>query len=125
MSRLLSVLVLLALLAWSGPAIAQAPGPLQALMQEQGDLIRKSSRRTVGPAIDALAASGPAGAQGVLERWQAREIWSRREDGLFVFWPTRSTATRCAFPISTRAPRLATPRPRISGKSSRTAACGR
>ncbi len=67
-------------------AVAQnAEAPIQLLLQEHGEIIAKSSRRTIGPAIDALAASGLPEAQTVLERWQAREMWMNEETGLFVF----------------------------------------
>ena len=67
-------------------AIAQdADAPIQTLLQEHGEIIAKSSRRTIGPAIDALAASGLSEAQTVLERWQAKEMWLNEETGLFVW----------------------------------------
>ncbi|MEM9973345.1 MAG: urea ABC transporter permease subunit UrtB [Pseudomonadota bacterium] len=65
---------------------AQAPdAPIQQLLQAHGEIIAKSSRRTIGPAIDALATSGLPEAQVVLERWQAKEMWYHEETGLFVF----------------------------------------
>ncbi|MEM0947483.1 MAG: urea ABC transporter permease subunit UrtB [Pseudomonadota bacterium] len=77
---------LIAWLIWAGTASAQsADAPIQALLQEHGDIIAKSSRRTIGPAIDALAASGLPAAQSVLERWQAKEMWLNEETGLFVY----------------------------------------
>ena len=67
-------------------AVAQdADAPVQVLLQKYGAEIQKSSRTTIGPAIDALAASGLADAQTVLERWQAKEMWFERETGIFVF----------------------------------------
>ncbi|MEM7753231.1 MAG: urea ABC transporter permease subunit UrtB [Pseudomonadota bacterium] len=75
--------VLLAAIA--APVTAQnADAPIQRLLQEHGEIIAKSSRRTIGPAIDALAASGLTEAQTVLERWQAKEMWLNEETGLFV-----------------------------------------
>ncbi len=75
-----------ALLALALPASAQnAEAPVQRLLQEHGDIIADSSRRTIGPAIDALAASGLPDAQTVLERWQGREMWINDATGLFVF----------------------------------------
>ncbi|MFC3614625.1 urea ABC transporter permease subunit UrtB [Lutimaribacter marinistellae] len=68
------------------PAGAQDAGaPIQTLLQEHGEVIAKSSRRTIGPAIDALTESGLPEAQRVLERWQAKEMWRNEETGLFVF----------------------------------------
>ena len=81
------VLVLMGLLAALGaPASAQkTDAPIQILLQEHGQIIAKSSRKTIGPAIDALAASGLPAAQTVLERWQAKDMWLSKESGLFVF----------------------------------------
>ena len=68
------------------PALSQnAQAPIQQLLQEHGEIIAKSSRRTIGPAIDALAASGIPEAQEVLERWQNKEMWQNKETGLFVY----------------------------------------
>ncbi len=67
-------------------AQAQDPdAPIQRLLQEHGQIIAKSSRKTIGPAIDALAASGLPEAQVVLERWQAKEMWFETDTRLFVF----------------------------------------
>ncbi|MEL6782557.1 MAG: urea ABC transporter permease subunit UrtB, partial [Pseudomonadota bacterium] len=89
MSLLLRVCALLiAALSIFGPlpVVAQdADAPIQRLLQEHGEIISKSSRRTIGPAIDALAASGLPEAQDVLTRWQAKEMWRDKESGLFVY----------------------------------------
>ncbi|MEO0678928.1 MAG: urea ABC transporter permease subunit UrtB [Pseudomonadota bacterium] len=82
--RLLLAAVLAA--ASAPPALAQDPdAPVQRLLQENGDQIAKPSRRTIGPVIDALAASGLPEMREVLERWQGREMWRRKKGGLFVF----------------------------------------
>ena len=76
--------VLLSLFATS--TLAQnAEAPIQQLLQTHGEIIAKSSRKTIGPAIDALADSGLSEAQVVLERWQAKEMWQSKESGLFVY----------------------------------------
>lgn len=62
-----------------------AEAPIQQLLQDHGEIIAQSSRRTIAPAIDALAASGLAEAQAVLERWQAKEMWRNKATGLFVY----------------------------------------
>ena len=68
------------------PLMAQnADAPIQQLLQEHREVIAKSSRKTIGPAIDALAASGLAQAQAVLQRWQTKEMWMNKETGLFVY----------------------------------------
>nr|WP_241525490.1 urea ABC transporter permease subunit UrtB [Pseudophaeobacter leonis] len=58
-------------------------GTVQEVLQDQRALIEKSSRRTVGPAIDALVMSDLPQMQAVLEAWQAKEMWQRKEDGWF------------------------------------------
>ena len=68
------------------PSFAQdAQAPIQKLLEQHGDEIARSSRRNIGPAIDALARSGLPSAQTVLERWQSKEMWRNRETGLFVY----------------------------------------
>lgn len=63
-------------------AMAQTT-PVQDVLQSQRALIEKSSRRSIGPAIDALVASGLPQMQTVFEVWQAKEMWQRKADGLF------------------------------------------
>ncbi|MGX9355232.1 urea ABC transporter permease subunit UrtB [Roseobacteraceae bacterium S113] len=63
----------------------QAEAPLQAILQEHGKILQKSSRKSIGPAIDALASSGLPEAQILLTRWQNKEMWFHKETGLFVF----------------------------------------
>ena len=59
--------------------------PSQQLLQTHGEIIAKSSRRTIAPAIDALASSGMAEAQVVLQRWQDKEMWYDKDTRTFVF----------------------------------------
>ena len=79
------IALLAAFLAATGAARAQDPGPVQTLLQEHREAIAESSRRTIGPAIDALAESGLDGVPDLLVRWQNKELWLREEDGLFFF----------------------------------------
>lgn len=74
--------LLLALVMLALPMQASA-GPVQDLLQDYRSVIEKSSRKTIGPAIDALAASGLPEAQVVLQTWQSKDMWQRKEDGLF------------------------------------------
>ena len=76
--------VLTALLTLALPVSAQDT-PIQSLLQDNRELIVKSSRKTIGPAIDALASSGLAQAQTVLQKWQSKEMWLRKDDQQF-FW---------------------------------------
>jgi urea transport system permease protein len=80
MRHLLSLLLALVMLALPMQATA---GPVQDLLQDYRSVIEKSSRKTIGPAIDALAGSGLPEAQTVLETWQAKNMWQRKADGLF------------------------------------------
>ena len=86
MSLIRQLIACVILLACALPATAQqAEAPIQQLLQTHGDIIAKSSRKTIGPAIEALATSGLPEAQQVLERWQVKEMWLSKETGLFVF----------------------------------------
>ncbi|MEC8629282.1 MAG: urea ABC transporter permease subunit UrtB [Pseudomonadota bacterium] len=76
------LIALFALILSCASATAQDT-PVQDLLQEHRALIEKSSRKTIGPAIDALARSGLPQMQTVLEAWQAKEIWQRQADGIF------------------------------------------
>ncbi len=68
------------------PAFAQdADAPIQQLLLEHGEIIAQSSRRTIEPAIAALASSGIPEAQTVLLKWQAKEMWRNEETGLFIW----------------------------------------
>ena len=80
------VAFLVACLVSTTPVTAQqADAPIQQLLQTHSEILLKSSRRTIGPAVDALANSGLPEAQIVLERWQNKEMWVDEESGLFVF----------------------------------------
>ena len=89
MKRLLEACLLAFCVALGGiPVSAQTAGEtggLQALLQERADLVANASRRTVGDVLDALVASELPEVQGFLERWQARELYLREADGLFVY----------------------------------------
>ncbi|WP_370454175.1 urea ABC transporter permease subunit UrtB [Tropicimonas sp. IMCC34011] len=79
-----------ALTAQEGASLAPAEASadldeIQALLQEHRELIEESSRRTIAPAIDALASSGLPAAREVLRNWQEKELWQRQSDGLFFF----------------------------------------
>ena len=80
------VAFLVACLVSTTPVTAQqADAPIQQLLQTHSEILLKSSRRTIGPAVDSLANSGLPEAQIVLERWQNKEMWVDEESGLFVF----------------------------------------
>ncbi|MEM1004451.1 MAG: urea ABC transporter permease subunit UrtB [Pseudomonadota bacterium] len=85
LSLLRALLVLLVVFVPACLHAQTADAPVQQVLQTHADVIKKSSRKTIGPAIDALADSGLPAAQGVLERWQAKDMWYNKETGLFVF----------------------------------------
>lgn len=64
-------------------AVSAQDSAIQPLLQENQALIAKSSRKTIGPVIDAIADSGMAQAQSVLENWAAKDMWMRKSDRLF------------------------------------------
>ncbi len=72
----------LAILCACLTANAQEVG-LQPILQEHQEIIAKSSRKTIKPAIDAIASSGLPQAQVMLETWAAKNMWMRKSDGLF------------------------------------------
>ena len=76
---LLALCFALSLSTW----VSAQTTPVQNVLQSQRALIEQSSRRTIGPAIDALAVSGLPQVQIVLEVWQAKDMWQRRADGMF------------------------------------------
>lgn len=78
------LLALVALILLGSPVAAQH-GPVQTLLQTHSAMIAKSSRKTIQPTIDALGASDLPQVQLVLQKWQAREIWLRKSDGLFFY----------------------------------------
>ena len=75
--------VFLSVFAFAATA-QDATAPIQLLLQEHGEVIQKSSRKTIGPAIEALAGSGMTEARSVLEVWREKEMWFNKETGLFV-----------------------------------------
>ena len=82
----LRVVLACVMLVLSLPVLAQdTEAPIQRLLQEHGDVIVKSSRKTIQPAIDALAASGLPEARDVLNRWRKKEMWVNKDTGAFVF----------------------------------------
>ncbi|QFT74902.1 urea ABC transporter permease subunit UrtB [Ruegeria sp. THAF33] len=72
----------LAILCACLTANAQEAG-LQPILRQHQEIIAKSSRKTIKPAIDAIASSGLPQAQVMLETWAAKDVWMRKSDGLF------------------------------------------
>ena len=70
-------------LVLSGMIASAQDASLQLVLQEHRELIAKSSRKTIAPAIDAIAESGVPQAQTMLEQWAEKNIWMRKSDGMF------------------------------------------
>ncbi|MGI3167092.1 urea ABC transporter permease subunit UrtB [Pseudooceanicola sp. 200-1SW] len=62
---------------------ATAEASLQPVLQAQAEVFLESSRRTIQPAIDAVAGSGLPQAPDFLVAWAEREIWVREADMTF------------------------------------------
>ncbi|MCA1335067.1 urea ABC transporter permease subunit UrtB [Pseudooceanicola marinus] len=62
---------------------AEDAASLQPILQEQAELFLDSSRRTIQPAIDAVAGSGLPQAPDFLVAWAEREIWVNEADLTF------------------------------------------
>ena len=76
--------LLIAVLVALGAQQASALSPeLEAILTEHSATIQKGSRKSIQPAIDALAGSGSPEAAIVLEKWREKELWARKEDGAF------------------------------------------
>ncbi|CUH89154.1 LIV-I protein H [Phaeobacter sp. CECT 5382] len=70
--------------------VRQGPA-IQAVLQEHQALIAKSSRKTIAPAIDAIANSGLEQAQTVLQVWAEKKMWMRKSDlQFFIGAPTEN-----------------------------------
>ncbi len=86
MRPLLQILMAcLLVIAPFGLRAQQVDAPIQQLLQTHADIIAKSSRKTIQPAIDALASSGLPEAQTVMQRWQDKDMWYAKDTTLFVF----------------------------------------
>ncbi|MBJ3776039.1 urea ABC transporter permease subunit UrtB [Acuticoccus sp. 2012] len=76
-------MLLVAVATIEGALAQPAPTPIEELLLENTELIQESSRRTIEPAIAAIADSGLEGADVVLQRWEARDLFVRESDGRF------------------------------------------
>jgi urea transport system permease protein len=60
-----------------------AATPLDDLLAEHRETILKGSRKTVGTAIDALAASGIETAEQTLVQWRNKNLWYHKSENVF------------------------------------------
>ncbi|GAA6206829.1 urea ABC transporter permease subunit UrtB [Cognatishimia sp. WU-CL00825] len=94
MIRLLSFLLAMICL----PAALHAQD-IQSLLQDHQKVVMKSSRKTVGPVLDALVASGQPQVATFLQNWQSKNVYARKDDGLF-FYGEKTGKTLSLFDIS-------------------------
>ena len=73
----------LAMLVWFLPLAALAEGEAAAVLAENREMIEKPSRQTIGPVIEALAASGDPMAAVLLQAWANKGLGLRKADGVF------------------------------------------
>lgn len=83
MIRLLAALCLC--VATFASAASAQDRTIQDVLSEHADVIVKSSRKTIAPAIDALANSGLPAAQSVLQQWQEKNMWFVEDEGVFYY----------------------------------------
>ncbi|RUS60801.1 urea ABC transporter permease subunit UrtB [Pseudorhodobacter sp. E13] len=77
----LRLLAVLFCCLWTGLAQAQIA---QEILQSNSALVEKASRTSIGPVIDALAASGDPSAAVILGAWAEKGLGLRKSDGRFV-----------------------------------------
>jgi urea transport system permease protein len=63
----------------------QAGTDLQTILQDNVELVADASRRTVQEVLDILVDSQLPEVPEFLTTWQAREVYQRNSDGLFVY----------------------------------------
>ncbi|MEH7829406.1 urea ABC transporter permease subunit UrtB [Gemmobacter denitrificans] len=79
---------LAAALLWLMPALACAQTSAAEIIAQNRAQIEKPSRQTIGPVIDALAASGDPMADDILQAWAEKRLVVRKTDGaLFLARP--------------------------------------
>jgi len=89
---MLRALILLATLLWPIGSGAQTV-ELQSLLQENRGAVEKASRKTVDAVLAAMIDSGLPEVPVFLEKWRNKEVWQRKEDGLFFFTETEDKKT--------------------------------
>lgn len=66
------------------PASAQTTD-LQSLLQQHQKAVERASRKTLAPIIQALNSSDLRSVPQFLKKWQAKEVYVRKSDGLFFY----------------------------------------
>ncbi len=81
---ILSGLFLSLFLAAIAATMAQTPD-LQSILQENRKSVERASRKTIEPFLEILVASKLPGVPLFLEKWRAKQVWQRKDDGLFFY----------------------------------------
>ena len=87
-----------ALVLWAPQVNAQS---LQTLLQEDSKKIERASRKTIGPVLDRLIASGNPSLASFLEKWRNKEVYMRKADRLFFFVDSQDSKTFTLIDIET------------------------
>ncbi|ALI55181.1 amino acid/amide ABC transporter membrane protein 1, HAAT family [Celeribacter marinus] len=77
---------------------------IQNVLQEHADAIVASSRKSIGPAIDAVSSSGLLAAQTVLQQWQEKNLWFVEDEGAFYYAQPLDAETYTLFAFEDGAP---------------------
>ena len=98
----LAVLFVAFIFLQPAPAFAQtAEHRFQELVQSHVKLIKRSSVKTIGPVIDAIAGGDPDLAFEFLQRWQSKDLWYTKSDERFFYATTVDKKTYQLIDIST------------------------
>ena len=89
------------LLALQTPLAAQT---LQDVLRPHQDAVEKASRKTIDAVVADLLASGLPEVPTFLERWQAKEVWMRKDDKAFFYVTTDDKKTYALLDLSTGDP---------------------
>ena len=90
MGDILRALLIVAFTLIATPISAET---LDEILSAHSEIILKGSRKTIQPAIDALAESGLPEAAVFMETWREKNVWARKEDGAFFRAETEDKKT--------------------------------
>ncbi len=85
MARYFSILMRAAVLWLLTLNTGWAQSPLQDLLQDHHKAVEKASRKSIDTVLGALIDSGQPEVPVFLENWREKNVWMRKEDGLFFF----------------------------------------
>ncbi len=97
---MLRALILFATILWPIGLSAQTTD-LQTLLKENRSAVEKASRKTVDVVLAAMIDAGLPEVPVFLEKWRDKDVWQRKEDGLFFFTKTEDKKTYQLIDVST------------------------